>query len=165
MEYVRYIDRTREYYANQGYEKPYHWANHETVPFTPLTKPLTDCRLGLLSTSEIAIRFDETTEENPIREEGFRSLYMIASDTPTERLYSRTSSFDRNATTLDDVNAFFPVDRLREAVASGRIGAIPERLYGAYNNYSKRKVLEEEAPAALAACREDEVDAVLMIPV
>jgi len=165
LDHVRYIDKTRDYYLSQGYEKSYDWARNDEVAFAPLDKPLSECKVGMLSTSELAVRYDAETEDNPITEEGFRGVYSIPADTPTERFYSRTSSFDAVATHLDDVNAYFPVDRLREAVASGRIGSIPDRLYGAYNNYSKRKVLEEEAPNALALAREDEIDALLLVPV
>jgi len=165
MEAVRYIDRTTDYYRSQGYEKPYAWARNDTVPFARLSKPLAQCRVGLISTSEIAIRFDPATEQNPISEEGFRAVYELPADVPTEKLYSRTASFDRYATDLEDVNAFFPVDRLREAVASGRIGSMPPRLYGAYNNYSQRKVLEEEAPKALGMARADAIDAAILVPV
>ena len=165
MEPVRYIDRTTDYYRSQGYDKAYAWARNETVPFTPLAKPLAQCRVGLLSTSEIAIRFDPATEQNPITEEGFRAVYELPADTPTEKFYSRTASFDRYATHLEDVNAFFPIDRLREAVASGRIASMPPRLYGAYNNYSQRKVSEEEAPKALGMARADALDAAILVPV
>ena len=40
--HVRYMDRIRDYYLAQGYEKPYRWAHFEDVPFTPLKKPLPD---------------------------------------------------------------------------------------------------------------------------
>ncbi len=165
MDHVRYIDKTREYYLQQGYDKPYAWAHFDTVPFAPLTRPLAQSRVALLSTSEVAVRFDAEREEDPIAEEGFRSVYAIAADTPTEKLYSRTNSYDAYATHLDDVNSFFPVDRMREAVADGRIGGMPDRFYGCYNNYSQRKVLEEEGPKVLAYCREDDVDAAILVPV
>ncbi|MGE0699931.1 MAG: hypothetical protein AB7O57_12620 [Hyphomicrobiaceae bacterium] len=165
MDHVRYIDRTRDDYLRQGYDKPYQWANFEDVPFTPLAKPLKECRVGLLGTSEVAVRFDPATEKNPIDEEDFRGVYTIPASTPSEKLYSRTLSFDRNATHLDDVGAFYPFDRLREAVADGRIGSMPDRVYGAYNNYSQRKVLTQEAPKALAFAREDKLDAAILVPV
>ncbi len=165
MEHVRYIDRTRDYYLSQGYEKSYEWAQFDDVPFTPLAKPLAECKVGLLGTSEVAVHFDVETEENPIVEDHFRGVYSIPASTPTEKLYSRTLDYDRNATSLDDVNAFFPIDRLREAVVDGRVGAMPERVYGAYNNYSKRKVLEEEGPSALEMCRVDALDAVVIVPI
>ncbi len=165
MEAVRYIDRTRDDYLRQGYAKPYEWAHFDDAPFARLDKPLSECRVGLIGTSEIAVRFDEATEANPVTEEGFRGVYAFPAETPTERLYSRTSSFDRHATHLEDVNAYYPLDRLREAVADGRIASMPDRLYGCYNNYSQRKVMTEEGPRALALCREDEVDALILVPV
>ena len=165
MDYVRYIDKTTAYYLKEGYDKPYVWAQNDSAPFTPLKKPLSQSRAALISTSELAIRYDPETEENPVVEEGFRSVYALPADTPTEKFYSRTSSFDAYATHLDDVNSYLPVDRLREAVADGRIGSIPDRLMGCYNNYSQRKVLEEEAPKALAWCIEDAVDVAVLVPV
>ena len=165
MEHVRYIDRTRDYYLSQGYEKSYAWAEYEEVPFTRLSKPLSQCKIGLLGTSEVAVQFDPQTETNPINEEDFRGVYAIPANTPSDKLYSRTRSFDRFATHLDDINSYYPVDRLQEAVQSGRIGSTPDRWYGAYNNYSQRKVLNEEAPKALRFCQEDGVDAVVLVPV
>ena len=165
MEPVRYIDRTTADYLRQGYETPYKWAHHTSAPFTPLAKPLSECKVGLIGTSEVAVRFDPDTEENPIQEEDFRGVYTIPADTPTEKLYSRTQSFDMNATHLDDVNSFYPIDRLREAVADGRIASMPDHVLGCYNNYSQRKVLEQEAPKALAQCQKDGIDALIMVPV
>ena len=115
MEPVRYIDRTRDDYIRQGYETPYEWAHFEDVPFARLARPLSECRVGLIGTSEIAVRYDPQTEENPVVEEDFRGVYSFAADTPTERLYSRTASFDRFATHLDDVNAC--ARRLREGAS------------------------------------------------
>ena len=165
MDHVRYIDKTRDDYLRQGYEKPYQWAHFDEVPFSPLAKPLSQCRVGLLGTSEVAVRFDPATEKDPIAEADFRGVYAIPADTPTARLYSRTASFDRNATHLDDVNAYYPVDRLREAAADGRIGSLPSRFLGAYNNYSQRKVLTQEAPKALAMAHEEGLDAAILVPV
>ena len=52
-----------------------------------------------------------------------------------------------------------------EALAAGRIGSMPDRFYGAYNNYSQRKVLEEEAPKVLEYCRADNIDVAVTVPV
>ena len=53
---VKYIDRTRDYYLSQGYKKPYQWAHFDDVPFTPLSKPLSESRVTLVSTSDVAVR-------------------------------------------------------------------------------------------------------------
>ncbi len=49
--FVSYIDRSREYYAAQGYTQPYTWAHYHEVPFAPLRKPLSECRVGLVTTA------------------------------------------------------------------------------------------------------------------
>ena len=53
--FVSYIDRTREYYAAQGYGRPYRWAHHASVPFANLEKPL----------AELTKRFREAGEDPP----------------------------------------------------------------------------------------------------
>jgi hypothetical protein len=165
MSYVRYIDKTRAYYLSQGYDKPYAWAHNEAAPFTPLAKPLAQSTLALVSTSEIAIR-DEPGFEKRADMQGAGNVYSIPSDTPVPRLYSRTHSYDKYETSLEaDVNAFLPIERLREAAAAGRIGALGARMHGVYNAYSQRRTREVDAPAVLARCREDLADVALLVPV
>ena len=41
-DYVRYMQRTRDYYRAQGFEDAYRWAQVDAVPFTPLSKPPRD---------------------------------------------------------------------------------------------------------------------------
>ena len=40
MDYVRYIDKTKDYYLTQGYDKPYAWAHFDEC--TPGLKQLAD---------------------------------------------------------------------------------------------------------------------------
>jgi len=80
-------------------------------------------------------------------------------------LYSRTHSYDMNATTLDDVNSYFPVTRLQELQAAGRIGSLAPTAYGVYNAYSQGKTLGTDAPEVLRGCREEGVDVALLVPV
>lgn len=162
--YVRYIDKTRAYYLSQGYEKPYVWANNASAPFTPLSKPLAASTVTLISTSEIAIKGDPRFDDNPeTRAQG--NVYGVPSDTPSAMLYSRTQSYDRYATTLDDPNAYFPIDRLHEAAARGRFGKVAASCLGVYNAYSQRKTIERDAPEVLGQCRAMGVDVAILVPV
>lgn len=164
MAHVKYIDRTREYYLAQGYEKPYRWAHFEETPFAPLKKPLAQSRVTLISTSEIAVRsWDD--RRTPLEKGAAPNVYTIPSDTPVGELYSQTFDFDKHATSLDDVDSFFPISRLREAVVEGRIGSVAPTLYGLYNAYSQRKTRETDAPEVLRMCRREEVDVAVMTPV
>ncbi|MFT5531067.1 MAG: D-proline reductase (dithiol) PrdB [Candidatus Poriferisodalaceae bacterium] len=163
-EHVRYIDRTRDYYLSEGYEKPYEWAHHTDAPFTRLKKPLSECRVAIVSTSDIAVAGTDG-ERDRSNEFSVGNVYSLPSDTPLELLYSRQEHYDQHATTLEDVNAYYPVARLQELVESGRIGSLAPRFHGVYTGYSKRKTVEVDAPEALRRCIEDEVDVAVMTPV
>lgn len=162
--YVRYIDKTRAYYLSQGYAKPYAWANNDSAPFSRLRKPLAESTVTLISTSEIAIKDDPRFDDNP-ETKAMGNVYTVPSNTPAAKLYSRTNSFDRYATTLDDPNAYFPIDRLREAVDAGRIGKVATDYLGVYNAYSQRKTIERDAPEVLARCLDMGVDVAVLVPV
>ena len=164
MTYVRYIDKTREYYRTQGYDKPYKWAHFEEAPFTSITKPLAKSRIALVSTGEVEVRDIELSEdENQMGNVG--GVYSIPSSTPEDRLFSASHSYDKHATTLEDINAFFPAARLHEAVESGRISGLTERFIGVYNAYSQRRTMERDAPEVLRRLREDGADIAVMVPV
>ena len=49
--FVSYIDRTREFYQAQGYERAYQWAHFDEVPFARLPRALSSCRLTLITTA------------------------------------------------------------------------------------------------------------------
>lgn len=162
MDYVRYIDKTTEYYRREGYAKPYQWACFDEVAFTPLNKPLAESRVTIVSTSDIAVR---AGDDDPAEEMFVGEPYVIPADTPLDNLFSRQEHFDKYATHLEDVDSYFPISRLREAAAAGRIGSIAARLHGVHTSYSQRRTSEFDAPMVLDRCREDGVDVAVMTPV
>lgn len=164
MNHVRYMDRIRDYYIAQGYEKPYRWAHHEDVPFTPLKKPLSESKITLFSTSDVSVQRPEG-EELPAEEVTVGDVYSVDWDTPLDRLYSRQESFDRYATTLDDLNSYLPLTRLQEFVEEGRIGALTDQFHNVNRGYSQKLMLQTAAPAALEICQRDEVDVAILTPV
>jgi hypothetical protein len=162
VSHVRYIDKTREYYKAEGYDRPYTWAQFEDVPFTPPAKPLGECRVGLVTSGEMAIHGEPppVADDDPLRDP-----YWLPSDTPISRLYSRKTAYDRFATTLDDVDAYLPLTRLREAVAEGRLGGLAPRFCMASSQYSQRKTLNVDAPRIEGWLREDRVDVAVLTAV
>ncbi len=160
--YVRYIDKTREYYAGEGYGAAYRWAHFDDIPFTLLTKPLSACRVGLVTTSEMAIRgvAPPVPDDDPLR-----NPYWLPADTPIGDLYSLKVAYDRYATTLDDVDSYLPLTRLRECLAEGRIGGLAPRFQTVFSQYSQRKTLKVDAPMILEWLREDRVDVAVLTAV
>jgi D-proline reductase (dithiol) PrdB len=65
-----------------------------------------------------------------------------------------------------DLNVVFPVDRLDELAAEGRIGAVaPRHLAFAGNQFDLTGVRLDSGPAAAKLLRDDGVDAVVLTPV
>jgi D-proline reductase (dithiol) PrdB len=164
MSNVQYMQRIREYYLGQGYEKPYSWAHFDDVPFTPLKKPLSESTVTLFSTSDVSVRRAEG-EALPATETTVGEVYSVPWNTPVEKLYSRQESFDRHATSLDDVDSYLPLNRLREFVEAGRIGAVTRSFHNVNRGYSQKLMMETSAPAALAKCREEGADIAILTPV
>ncbi len=153
--FISYIDRTREYYAAQGYPKPYVWAHHQDAPFAPLSRPLAKSRVGLVTTA------------SPLRRAGDKSPKAVWSgDTasPPDALYTDDLAWDRDNTHTQDVESFLPIRHLQRFVAGGRVGSLAPRFHGVPTDYSQRRTVERDAPEILKRMREDEVDVALLVP-
>jgi D-proline reductase (dithiol) PrdB len=155
--YVSYIDRSREYYAAQGYPQPYTWAHHDDVPFTPLRKPLSKCRLGMVTT---AGKMDAEVDKQGRRKT--RDLYAMAANPVPKHMFTTDLFWDKVATHTDDLDSFLPLNRLAEYAAGGRIGSASPRFYGVPTEYSQGKTSLRDAPKILEWCREDGVEAMLL---
>jgi hypothetical protein len=163
QDHVRYIDKTRAYYEAEGYGKPYEWAHFDDIPFAPFAgvgKPLSRCRVGVVTTSEMVRRDVEVGPDDPRR-----LVYALPTDIPVERLRSRKAAYDRYATTLDDVDSYLPLTHLHRLVAEGVIGAVAPRFQVIHSEYSQRKTLTVDAPEILGQMREDGVDVAVLAAV
>lgn len=155
--FVSYIDKSRLYYAAQGYEQPYTWACHESVAFKALPKPLSQCRVGLATTAS-RVDFGEGVEALMREKDGYAS----PSDPRPERLFTKHLFWDKEATHTDDIESFLPLQRLSEYARQGRIGAASPRFYGVPTDYSQGRTRKKHAPQILRWAREDGLDAVLL---
>lgn len=174
MEHVRYIDKTREYYSRQGYDKTYRWAANDTAPFTPLTKPLSESRVVLISTAGFTLVPDGGFSEEELRrvQSGGSNMgsydmevFPIPSGLPEDRILYVVGNHDRAQSDMSDVNSYFPLTRLREFQAEGVLGSLATDFFRLKENYSQRKTLEVDAPEVLRRCQADGVDVALLTPV
>ena len=148
------MERTRAYYAAQGFDKAYVWAHFDEVPFAPLSKPLAQSKLAIITTASL---YDRTFSD-------VRKVASGSTSDPPERLYGNDLAWDKNATHLDDLNAFFPLRCLEALVDNERIGAVAARFHCAPTEYSQRRTKMVDAPEILRRCREDGADAAMLVP-
>lgn len=161
---IPYMQRTRDYYLALGFS-PYRWAHFAEVPFTPLRTPIGRARVALITTA--APYQPDAGDQGPGAPYNARAKFYKVYSTPTATepdLRISHVGYDRRHTSAEDINTFFPLARLKEAVAAGRIGALGPRVHGAPTNRSHRATMETDAPELLRRCREDGVDAAVLVP-
>jgi D-proline reductase (dithiol) PrdB len=150
--HVSYIDKSREYYAASGYERPYRWARYEDVPFSRLGKPLSQSRIGVVTTA------DRAPGAAP------RTAKLFAAPNGEGGGLFTEKSWDREATHTRDPETYLPLARLTEHVTAGHVASLSPRFYGVPTDYSQRLTLEHDAPQIEAWMREDGVDVALLVP-
>jgi D-proline reductase (dithiol) PrdB len=161
---ISYVQRTRDYYQLLGFA-PYRWAHFVDVPFTPLGTPLDRARVALITT---AAPFQPGAGDQgpgaPYNAAAkFYKVYSISTESEPDLRISHIG-YDRLHTHAKDIDSYFPLARLKEAVAAGRIGTLTPRVQGAPTNRSVRVTIETDAPEVLRRVREDGADAAVLVP-
>ncbi len=136
---------------------------HDDAPSTPLGKPLSEAKLGLVTTGGIHLRSDAPFLHQAPPDASFRVI--PANTHPRDIVQSHVSiGFDHTAI-YRDINVTFPMDRLRELRDRGEVGSLAESYYsfmGAQRDPSR--VIEETAPEVARRMKAEGVDAVLVTP-
>jgi hypothetical protein len=161
---IPYMQRTRDYYQALGFS-PYRWAHFVDVPFAPLRTPLARARVALITTA--APFQPEVGDQGAGAPYNAGAKFYKVYSVPTESLPDLRIShvgYDRLHTSAGDINTYLPLARLKEAAAAGRLGALGPRLHGAPTNRSHRVTIEIDSPELLRRCREDGVDAAVLVP-
>jgi D-proline reductase (dithiol) PrdB len=146
------------------------WARAETprpIPWTPLTKPLADCTVALLSSAGIALKTDRPFDQEGERrnpwwgDPSYRIIPAGASESDV-RLYHMHIDPEY---AMRDLNCLFPLQRLAELAQAGEIGRVAPRHYSIMGYLLEpEQLLHETAPAIIANLAEDRVDAVVLAP-
>ncbi len=110
MSPIEYIPRTRELYSAH---EPYRWVRNEDAPWTPLTKPVSRCRVALASSAGIY-----HVGQSPFHTRDDTSIREIPKGAAVEDL--RVVHFGyRTEDAKGDPNCVFPLERLRELERRG----------------------------------------------
>jgi hypothetical protein len=79
-------------------------------------------------------------------------------------MYTAELSWHKTMTHTDDVASFLPLLQLGRCAEEGLIAQLAEHYHSIPTEYSQRNTLEKDAPEILARCRQDKVDAVVLVP-
>lgn len=146
------------------------WIKQETprpVPWTPLSKPLAECSVAMLSSAGIALTSDEPFDQQGERDNpwwgdpSYRVLPQSATheDVRLYHLHIDPSYAEQ------DLNCLFPLQRLQELAERGRIGRVSPRHYSIMGYIlDPEELLSETVPALIRDLRQDFADVVVLVP-
>jgi len=162
---IRYMERTRSYYLGLGYDNPYIWAHYIEVPFRPLQKPLNQSVLGLITTA-VPYDPDKGLQGPGAAYNAAAKFYQPYQNSVAGDIDLRIAhvGIDRKNANMEDSDCWFPLATAKQAVQSGRVGALSPHFYGLPTNRSQRHTLEIDAPLILQMLRADKVDVAVLIP-
>jgi len=138
------------------------------IPWTPLRKPLRECRLALISSAAVAPISDRPFDQEGERRNpwwGDPSYRLIPRGTRSEdvRLYHLhiDPSFGEC-----DINCALPLDRAEELAANGEFGSVAPTHY-AFMGYLLRpeEFLHMSVVAMIEHMRAESVDLAMLVPV
>lgn len=145
--------------------RAYPWRRIDPVPLAPLTKPLPECRVALVTTAGLVQPGDRPFD--PAVKGGDFSYRVVPGDASVRALeeHHRSDAFD-HAGVLRDANVAFPLDRLHELSAAGVIGEVaPRHLSFMGSITAPGRLAKFTAPEAARLLADDGVDAALLVPV
>ena len=160
-----YLPRIKSYYLGLGYGEPYQWARQDDVPFFQLQKPLSDAKIGIVTTASL---FNpENGDQGPLAPYNGKAKFFISYAEPIFPFPDVRIShiaIDRAHTTAKDMASYFPLAAMLRLADAGHIGSVSTNFYGLPTNRSQRVTRQTDCPRLLSLCQLDDVDAVVMVP-
>ena len=171
----RFIEWQRRAYAGH-LDRKAKFAYSDT-PFTPLTRPLRESRIALITSSGHFVDGDDpqpfgevamTQAEAEARISEFLrtdpTLSNIPMDVAPDKLRARHGGYPI-AAVLADHQVALPLEHMRDAAARGLIGEVAPVAYSFVGATSQLRLRDQVAPEWTEMLRAAEVDLVLLVPV
>jgi D-proline reductase (dithiol) PrdB len=146
------------------------WASREradVIPFTPLTKPLNECTVALVSTAGIACQGDRPFDQERERRDpwwgdpSFRVIPMGTTEADVRVCHLHIDPRFAQA----DLDVVLPMRRLTELAQQGVIRQAAARHYSIMGYILEPDVLvHETAPAIAERMHADGIDAAALVP-
>ncbi|MGQ9491828.1 MAG: glycine/sarcosine/betaine reductase selenoprotein B family protein [Anaerolineae bacterium] len=137
------------------------WVINETAPWTPVTKPLAQSCIALLSTcglyrADTQLPFDAW---NVLGDPSFREIHV---DTPADRLCIAHTHYDHKPGAAD-VEVSLPIKHFRHLAEAGVIGRLHPWAYS-FMGYlpEPRQLITETAPQVARRLLNEGVDAAFL---
>ena len=162
---LQYLERIKSYYIGLGFDKPYVWANQKNVPLTPIPKPVSCSKLGIVTTASIFnSRFGD---QGPGAAYNGKSKFFetySAPIIPFPDVRISHLAYDRAHTSATDMGTYFPLSIFLELANIGIVGGVSKNFYGLPTNRSQRTTVDVDCANLVNSIQQDDVDIVVLVP-
>ena len=141
--------------ADPGEAKPLELSRY-CVPFTPFAGRLEDASICIVSTAGI-----RTRDDKPFDTEGDTTWRVIPAEVEAKDLRHDDSHYDHGCVDRD-MNCVFPIDRVRELAAEGRVGGLTARHFSLGYSQALRELRATTIPALVHEIDRERPGAVLL---
>jgi hypothetical protein len=126
------------------------------VPFTPFQGRLEDAAICVVSTAAV-----RTKDDAPFRTDGDLTWRVIPAESEGKDLRYDDTHYD-HACVDRDMNCVFPIDRVRELAAEGRVGGLTARHFSLGYSQALRDLREKTIPGLVREVDRERPGAVLL---
>lgn len=137
------------------------------IPWTPLSRPMAECTVALVSTGGIALKTDRPFDQEGERRNpwwGDPSYRIIPKTTRTEDIRVCHLHIDP-VPAQSDINCLLPIERLNDLVTYGIVGRAAPSHYSFMGYVLKpQELLQKSIPAMIDQMHCEDVDVVVLIP-
>lgn len=138
------------------------------IPWTPLSKPLTNAKIALISSAGLSMKGDQPFDQEGERRNPWRgdpSFRVVPQNAATEDVVVRHLHINP-AYAEQDLNCVLPVARLEALVEQGEVGSAAAEHYAIMGYIlDATELLRDTVPQIIAGLRAQDVDAVVLVPV
>ncbi len=140
------------------------WESGEAIPWAPPKKPLSACKMALVTTSGVHHSTQEPFDMQD--KEGDPSFRAIDAAT-IENAYKITHDYYDHSDAEKDLNIIFPLARVQELQREGVIGQLADTHYSFMGHIDGRHIatlIGQAAQEVVKRLKQEQVDVVLLTP-
>ena len=134
--------------------------NHEEIPIPVLSKPLSQCRIGLVTDGGL-VPAGNPDNQVPTNSKAFKRYSIDGKESLEAKDWEVSHQGYNNAFVLQDPNRLVPVDALRKMVREGVIGSLNEACYSTAGVMTPMEKCKEFGEGIARALKEDMCDAAI----
>ncbi|NOZ04174.1 MAG: hypothetical protein GXO92_06155 [FCB group bacterium] len=150
--------------VKERWARAYQALEFNTIPWTPLAKPLSQCRIALLTTGGVHLKTDIPFNMDDTN--GDPTYRIIPSATKPCELMTTHDYYDHRDADRD-INLVFPIEILQACVQEGLVGESADSFYsfmGHVKGPHLRTLIKKTSREVAARMKQEGVDVAVLVP-